>query len=130
MGLKDGLEQPFIAIRPSPLGFMGLRVGQVKTWTNYQVSQSVLHHGTKSTPTTCPPNKTPTTHNNGQVEPVEANDKAVSSMVSSSTVVPPSSATTAPVSSYSASPKGAKGGPSGAGSIAGPHITCLPTSSI
>ena len=128
--LKDGLKLPSSATGPSPLGSMGLRAGQVKTRMNYQVGQSVLCCSSKSTPTTCPPNKTPTTRNNGQVKPVEADDKTVSSVVSSSTVAPPSCTGTAPVSSYSASPKGAKGGPSGAGSIISPHITRLPTSSI
>ena len=60
VGIKDGLERPASATGPSQLGSMGPRAGQVKTWTNYQVGQSVLHCGTKSTPTTCPPNKTPT----------------------------------------------------------------------
>ena len=58
--LKDGLKQPSSATGPSSLGSMGPRAGQVKTWTNYQVGLSVLCHGTKSTPTICPPNKTPT----------------------------------------------------------------------
>ena len=57
---KVGLKQPSSATGPSPFGSMGFGVGQVKTRTNYQVSLSVLHHGIKSTPTTCPPNKTPT----------------------------------------------------------------------
>ena len=130
VGLKDGLKQPSSATGPSPLGSMGPRAGQVKTWTNYQVGLFILCYSAKSTPTTCPPNKTPTTRNNGQVEPVEADDDAVSSAASSSAAAPPSSTTAAPVSSYSASPKGTKGGPSGAGSIAGPHDTRLPTSSI
>ena len=60
MGLKDGLEQPSSATGPSPLGSMGPSTGQVKTRMNYQVGQSVLHHGTKSTPNICPPNKIPT----------------------------------------------------------------------
>ena len=60
VGLKDGLKQPSSATGPSLLGSMGPRAGQVKTQTNYQVGQSVLRHGAKSTPTTCPPNKTPT----------------------------------------------------------------------
>ena len=59
VGLKDSLEWSSSAAGPSPLGSMGLRAGQVKTWTNYQVGLSVLCRGTKSTPTTCPPNKTP-----------------------------------------------------------------------
>ena len=60
VGLKDGLKQPSSATGPSLLGSMGPRAGQVKTRTNYQVGLSVLHHGTKLTPTTCLPNKTPT----------------------------------------------------------------------
>ena len=79
---------------------------------------------------TCQPSKTPTTHNNGQIKPVEADDKAVSSTALSSTVAPPFSASTALVSSYGTSPKGAKGGLSSTGSIAGPHVTRSPTSSI
>ena len=130
VGLKDGLKLPSSATGPSPLGSMGLRAGQIKTRMNYQVSLFVLCYGTKSTPTICPPNKTPTTCNNGQVEPVEADDEAVSSAASPSTAAPPSSTGTAPVSSYGTSPKGAKGGPSGAGSIAGPLVTHSPTSSI
>ena len=69
-------------------------------------------------------------NNNGQVEPVEANNQAVYSAASSSAVVPPSFTGTVPISSYGTSVKGAKGAPSGAGSIAGPHVTCSPTSSI
>ena len=69
-------------------------------------------------------------HNNGQVEPVEADDKAVYSVALSSTVAPPSCASAVPVSSYDASVKGTKGGPSGASSITGPHVTRLPISSI
>ena len=51
VGLKVGLMQPSSATGPSPFGSMGLGVGQVKTktYTDYQVSLSVLHHGTKST---------------------------------------------------------------------------------
>ena len=107
---------------PSLLGSMGPWAGQVKTQTNYKVGLFVLCHATKSTPTTCPPNKISTTRNNSQVEPVEADNEAVSSTASSSAVAPPSSTVVAPVSSYGASPKGAKGGPFGAGSIAGPSI--------
>ena len=69
-------------------------------------------------------------HNNSQVKPVEADDEAVYSVASSSTAAPPSCAGMAPVSSYGASVKGAKGGPSSAGSITGPHIARSPTSSI
>ena len=60
--LKFCLKKPSSATDPSPFGSMGLSAGQVKTktWTNYQVGLSVLHRGMKSTPTTCPPNKTPT----------------------------------------------------------------------
>ena len=92
-------KRPSIATEPSLLGSTGPRAGQVKTWTNYQVGLFVLRHGAKSTPTTCSPNKTPTTHNNGQVEPVEADDEAVSSAASSSTAAPPSSTGAVPVSS-------------------------------
>ena len=60
VSLKDGLEQPSSATGPSLLGSMGPRAGQVKTRMNYQVGLSLLRHGTKSTPTTYPPNKTPT----------------------------------------------------------------------
>ena len=60
VGLKDGLKWPSSATGPSLLGSMGLRAGQVKTWMIYQVGLSVLHRSAKSTPTTCPPNKTPT----------------------------------------------------------------------
>ena len=69
-------------------------------------------------------------NNYGQIKPIEANNKAVYSVASSSTVVPPSYTSVAPISSYSASTNGTKGGPSGAGSIASPHFTHLPTSSI
>ena len=58
--MKVGLKWPSSAIGPSPFGSMGPSAGQGKTWTNYQVGLSVLHHSTKSTPTTCPPNKKPT----------------------------------------------------------------------
>ena len=127
MGLRDGLERPSSATEPSPLGSRGPRAGQVKTQTNYQVGQYILHSGTKSTPTTCPPNKTPTNrNNNGQVYPVEADDKAVSSVASSSVVAPPSCIGAAPISSYSASPRGTKGGPSSTGSIAGPMSPTRP----
>ena len=59
--MKVSLGQPSNAIGPSPFGSMGPKAGQVKTktWTNYQVSLSVLHRSAKSTPTTCPTNKTP-----------------------------------------------------------------------
>ena len=60
VGLKDGLGQPFSATGPSPSGSTGPRAAQVKTRTNFQVGQSVLCCSTKSIPTTCPPNKTPT----------------------------------------------------------------------
>ena len=33
VGLKDGLKWPSSATGPSPLGSMGPRAGQVKTWT-------------------------------------------------------------------------------------------------
>ena len=130
VGLKDGLKWPSSAKGPSPLGSMGPRAGQVKIRTNYKIGQSVLCHSAKSTPTTCTPNKTPTTRNNGQVEPAEANDKAVSSVASSSATKPPSSTGAAPVSSYGTSPKGTKGSPSSTGSIASPHVTRSPTFSI
>ena len=68
--------------------------------------------------------------NNGQVKPVEADDEAVFSAASSSAVTPPSCTSVAPISSYHASHRGAKGVPSGASSIARPHVTCSPTSSI
>ena len=130
VGLRDGLEWPSSATGPSLLGSMGPRAGQVKTRTNYQVSLFVLHCSAKSTPTICPPNKTPTTHNNSQVKPVEADNKAVSSAASSSAAAPPFCTSAVPVSSYIVSPKGAKGGPSGTGSIIGPHIISSPTSYI
>ena len=69
VGLKDGLKRPSSATGPSPSGSMGLKGGtsqdtdELPNW-----SLSVLHRGAKSTPTTCPPNKTPSLHNNGQVE--------------------------------------------------------------
>ena len=69
-------------------------------------------------------------NNNGQVEPVWANDKVVYATALSSTMAPSSCTGVAPLSSYSTSIKGAKGGPSGTGSIASPHITHLPTSFI
>ena len=69
-------------------------------------------------------------NNNGQVKPVEADNKAVFSMASLSAVAPPSCTGMVPVSSYSTSIKGTKGCPSSAGSIAGPHVTHSPTSSI
>ena len=132
VGLKDGLKWPSSATGPSPLGSMGPRAGQVKTRTNYQ-SWSVCSalHGAKSTPTTCPPNKTPTTHNNNvKLSLLRPTTKQSPPWASSSAMAPPSSTGAAPVSSYGASPKGAKGSPSGAGSIASPHITRSPTSSI
>ena len=61
VGLKVSLKQPSSAIGLSPFGSMGPGAGQVKIQTNYQVGLSILRHGTKSTPTTCLPNKTPTT---------------------------------------------------------------------
>ena len=130
VGLKDGLEWPSSATEPSPIGSMAPGAGQVKTQMNTKVGQSVLHHGAKYTHTTCPSNKTPTTCNNGQVEPVEADNKAASSVALSSAVAPPPCTGRAPVTSYSAFPKGTKGSPFGAGSIASPHVTCSPTSSI
>ena len=60
VGLKVGLERSSSAIGPSLFGSMGPGVGQVKTRTISQAGLSVLCHSTKSTPTTCPPNKTPT----------------------------------------------------------------------
>ena len=59
LGLKVGLKWPSSATGPSPFGSMGPSAGQGKTWTNFQVSLSILHHSTKSTPTICPPNRTP-----------------------------------------------------------------------
>ena len=131
VGLKDSLEQPSSATGPSPLGSMGPRAGQVKTWTNYQVGQSVLHYGAKSTPTTCPPNKTPT---------------PTITMVKSSLLRPTTKQSPpwhyhppwhhllalAWCQSLPIAPplKGAKGGPFGTSSIASPHVTRSPTSSI
>ena len=69
-------------------------------------------------------------NNKGQVKTVEVNKKAVYSMASLSAVATPSCTGVAPISSYSTSPKGTKGGPSRPGSIAGPHITRSPTSFI
>ena len=51
-------------------------------------------------------------------------------MLLSSAMAPSSCASMVPLSSYPTFIKGAKGGPSGAGSIAGPHVTRLPTSYI
>ena len=69
-------------------------------------------------------------HNNGQVAPLEANNEAVYSTASSSAMAPPSCTGAALVSSYSTFAKGAKGCPSGAGSIASRHVTRSLTSSI
>ena len=131
VGLKVGLKWPSSATGPSPFGSMGLRAGQVKTktWTNYQVGLSVLC-GAKSTPTTCPPNKTPTPTTTMVKLSLFRPRKAVYAMVHHPPWHHPLALARHHSLHYGTSVKGAKGGPSGTGSITGPHITRLPTSSI
>ena len=132
VGIKAGLKWPSSATGPSLLGSTGPRAGQVKRRMNLP-SRSILFCTAwhKVYPYHMPTKQdTNSRNNNIQVKPVQANDKAVYTVALSSAVAPSSYAGMAPLSSYSTSIKGAKGGPSGASSIAGPHITCSPTSSI
>ena len=63
------------------------------------------------------------------IEPVK-DDKVAYTVASSSIVAPSSCTSAAPPSFYSASIKGTKGEPSCTSTDSGPHITCCPTSSI
>ena len=130
VGLKDGLEQPSSATGPSPLGSMGPRAGQVKTRTNYQSWSvcSVPWHKVHPYHMPAKQDTNPTTMVKlSLLRPMIKQSPPRHYHLPGHHLLVPGAA---PISSYGASPKGTKGGPSGTGSIAGPHITCSPTSSI
>ena len=67
-------------------------------------------------------------NNNSQVKPVK--DEEAAYAMAPSTVAPSSCTSMAPLSSYGASVKGTKGGPSCTSTGSGPYVTHCPTSSI
>ena len=107
--LKDGLELPSSATRPSPLGSMGPRAGQVKTRMNYQswfVCSAPWH---KVHPYHMPA-KQDINHPQQQCSSRACLGWQQSSLLCSIIIRcmgPPSCASAAPISSYSAPPLGA-----------------------